>query len=61
MARKTIVAGDGGGSGAGVIVALALFLVVIVGLFLAYQSGVFSGAGTQDVNADIKIETPKTN
>lgn len=59
--KRTVVATDGGGGGAGMIVAVVLLLVVIVGLFLAFQNGVFSGAGTQDINADVKIETPKTN
>ena len=55
--KKTVVATDGGGGGAGMVIALVLLVVVIVGLFLLYQNGVFSG-GAQDVNADIKIETP---
>jgi hypothetical protein len=57
--KEVIVTSDGGG-GAGMIVAIVLLIAVLVGLFLLYQNGVFSG-GTQDVNADIKIETPKTN
>lgn len=55
--RKTIVATDGGGGGAGMIIALVILLVVLIGAFLLYQDGAFSG-GARDVNADIKIETP---
>ena len=58
--KDVIVTSDGGGGGAGMIIALAILILVLVGVFLAYQNGMFSG-GTQDINADIKIETPKTN
>jgi hypothetical protein len=59
--KDVIVTGDGGGgSGAGMIIAVVLLIAVLVGVFLLYQNGVFSG-GARDVNADIKIETPKTN
>lgn len=58
--KDVIVTSDGGGGGAGMIIALAILVVVLVGVFLLYQNGVFSG-GAQDVNADIKIETPKQN
>jgi hypothetical protein len=57
--KEVIVTNDGGG-GAGMIIAIVLLIAVLVGLFLLYQNGVFSG-GAQDINADIKIETPKTN
>lgn len=58
--KEVIVTSDGGGGGAGMIIALVLLIVVLVGVFLLYQNGVFSG-GARDINADIKIETPKTN
>lgn len=58
--KEVIVTNDGGGGGAGMIVAIVLLIAVLVGLFLLYQNGVFSG-GDRDINADIKIETPKTN
>ena len=58
--KEVIVTSDGGGGGAGMIIAIVLLIAVLVGLFLLYQNGVFTG-GAQDVNADIKIETPKTN
>lgn len=58
--KEVIVTRDGGGGGAGMIIALAVLLLVLGGLFLAYQNGMFSG-GARDIDADIKIETPKTN
>lgn len=58
--KEVIVTNDGGGGGAGMIVAIVLLIAVLVGLFLLYQNGVFSG-GARDIDADIKIETPKTN
>lgn len=58
--KEVIVTSDSGGGGAGMIVAIVLLIAVLVGLFLLYQNGVFS-RGATDINADIKIETPKTN
>lgn len=57
--KEVIVTGDGGG-GAGMIIAIVLLIAVLVGLFLLYQNGAFTG-GAQKIDADIKIETPKTN
>lgn len=59
--KETIVTTDGGGSGAGMIIALVLVIVLLVGGFLLYQNGVFSG-GARAVNADITVNPPaKTN
>jgi uncharacterized membrane protein len=55
--KEVIVTNDGGG-GAGMIIAIVLLIAVLVGLFLLYQNGVFSGAAS-DIN--VKVETPKTN
>ncbi|MGE0178946.1 MAG: hypothetical protein AB7O91_03890 [Sphingomonas sp.] len=55
--KEVIVTHDGGGGGAGMIIALAILILVMVGVFLAYQNGMFSG-GAQKVDADVKIETP---
>ena len=58
--KEVIVTNDGGGGGAGMIIALVLLVALLIVGFLLYQNGVFSG-GSRDINADIKVETPKTN
>lgn len=51
--RETVVVTDGGdrGGGAGLIIAIVLVIALIVGGFLLYRSGAFSGG-------DTKIEVP---
>jgi hypothetical protein len=48
--------GDGGGSGAGMLIGVILVLAVLAVLFFVFKDRIFGG--TQDINADVKIETP---
>ena len=57
--KEVIVTGDGGGSGAGMLIGVILVLAVLAVLFFVFKDNIFGG-GTQDINADVKIETPAT-
>jgi hypothetical protein len=57
--KEVIVTGDGGGSGAGMLIGVVLVLLVLGVLFFVFKDNIFGG-GTQDINADVKIETPST-
>lgn len=59
--KEVIVTSDGGGGGGGTIIAVVLLIAVVVVLFLLFGRGLMSGDGTTDINADIKVDTPKTN
>ena len=56
--KEVIVTGDGGGSGAGMLIGVILVLAVLAVLFFVFKDNIFGG--TQDINADIKVETPAT-
>ena len=59
--KETIVTTDGGGGG-GTILAVVLLIAVLVVLFLLFGRGLLNGANdSTDINADIKVEAPKTN
>jgi FlaG/FlaF family flagellin (archaellin) len=58
--KEVIVTNDGGGGG-GTIIAVVLVIAVVVVLFLLFGRGLLNGAGTQDIKADIKVDTPATN
>lgn len=56
--RETVVVTDGGDRGSGgAILAIVLLLALLIGGYLLYRSGVFTGGGS-DTNVDIKIENP---
>lgn len=56
--RETIVTTDGGRrGGGGTILAIVLLILVLAGLYLLYQNGVFGG-GTETIKADINIDAP---
>ena len=57
--KEVIVTNDGGGgAGAGMIVGVVLVLAVLAVLFFVFKDRIL-GTG-QDINADVKIETPST-
>ena len=58
--KEVIVTGDGGGGNGAVVGIIAVILLIAVGLFLYFGTSLFRGGGTQDINADVKIETPAT-
>ena len=47
--------GDGGGSGFGMLAGVILVLAVLAVLFFVFKDRIF---GSNDINADVKIETP---
>ena len=57
--RETIVTTDGGGRGGGTLLAVVLLIALIVVLFLVFGRGLMGG-GADEVDADIKIDTPAT-
>jgi hypothetical protein len=57
--KEVIVTRDGGGGG--MIIAVVLVIAVLVVLFLLFGRGLLNGNGAQDINADIKIDTPAPN
>jgi hypothetical protein len=57
--KEVIVTREGGGGGA--IIAVVLLIAVLVVLFLLFGRGLMNGNGTQDIKADIKIDTPAAN
>lgn len=59
--EKEVIVTDGGGGNGGVLIAVVLLIVVVVVLFLLFGRGLLNGNADKDINADIKIETPKTN
>jgi hypothetical protein len=59
--KEVIVTRDGGGGGGGMIIAVVLVIAVLVVLFLLFGRGLLNGNGAQDINADIKIDTPAPN
>ena len=58
--RETIVTTDGGErrGGGGTLLAVVLLIALLVVLFLLFGRNLLSGADTQKVDADIKIDTP---
>ena len=54
--KEVIVTGDGGGGGAGMLIGVVLVLAVLAILFFVFKDRIL-GTG-QDINADVKIETP---
>jgi hypothetical protein len=58
--KETIIHTDGGGGG-GTVLAVVLLIVVLVLLFLMFGRGMLGGGETDKIEADVKIETPKTN
>ena len=58
--RETIVTTDGGGGGGGTILAVVLLIALLVVLFLLFGRGLIGG-GTEKIDADVKIETPKSS
>jgi predicted metalloprotease len=59
--KEVIVTDGGGGGGGGAIIAVVLLVVVLVVLFLVFGTNFMRGNNPTDINADIKVETPKTN
>lgn len=57
--RETIVTTDGGGRGGGTLLAVVLLIALIVVLFLVFGRGMIGG-GTEEIDADIKVDTPAT-
>ena len=57
--KETIVTTDGGGSG-GTIIAVVLLIAVLAVLFYLFGDRL-GGRSTDKIEADIKIDTPKTN
>jgi len=60
--KEVIVTSDGGGggSGFGMLAGVILVLAVLAILFFVFKDSILGGAGTQDIKADVKIETPAT-
>ena len=59
--KEVIVTDGGGGGGGGAIIAVVLLVVVLVVLFLIFGTNFMRSGNPTDINADIKVETPKTN
>ena len=57
--KEVIVTNDGGGGGFGMLAGVILVLAVLAILFFVFKDNIL-GSGTQDINADVKIETPAT-
>ena len=58
--RETIITNGRGGGGGGAAIAIVALLAVIVVLFLLFGRGMLNGGGTHKVDADVKIDTPKS-
>ena len=59
--RETIVTTDnGGGRGGGTLLAVVLLIALLIVLFLLFGRGLLNGGGTDEIDADIKIDTPAT-
>ena len=56
--KETIIHTDGGGGGGGVLLAVVLLIALLVVLFLLFGRDMIGG-GTDKIEADVKIETPK--
>lgn len=57
--KEVIVTNDGGGgSGFGMLAGVILVLAVLAVLFFVFKDSILGG--TQDIKADVKIETPAT-
>jgi hypothetical protein len=56
--KETIIHTDGGGGGGGVLLAVVLLIALLVVLFLLFGRDLIGG-GTDKIEADVKIETPK--
>ena len=57
--KEVIVTGDGGGGGGfGMLAGVILVLAVLAILFFVFKDRIMGGS--QDINADVKIETPAT-
>ena len=56
--KEVIVTNDGGGGGGfGMLAGVILVLAVLAILFFVFKDRIM---GSQDINADVKIETPAT-
>ncbi|HEY5711770.1 MAG TPA: hypothetical protein VIT38_07730 [Allosphingosinicella sp.] len=54
-----VTSGDGGGGGAMALIAVVLVVALLVGLYLMFGQGLLNGS--QDIKADIKVDTPAPN
>lgn len=57
--KEVIVTSGGGGGGAMALIAVVLVVALLVGLYLLFGQGLMNG--TQDIKADIKVDTPAPN
>ncbi len=57
--KETIVTTDGERRGGGTLLAVVLLIALIVVLFLVFGRGLMGG-GTEEIDADVKIDTPAT-
>ena len=55
--RETIVVTDGGdrGGGSGMVIAIVLLIALIVGGFLLYRSGAFTGGAPEKIDINVKV------